>query len=156
MLFNKYTRNYFTYVLLIVIILSGSLLSACGAATPNEESPTETAAPTIVETKTEEVLEVIIPTTIAPIDTVATQKPTYEWTVDPEVTNYHLQVFEGKTKKFARVFPVSDCEATNCNISPATWVLADGNYRWRVRAKVGGEWQPFTEFTSFSVAAPSE
>jgi len=154
---NKKLYKYFSGLLLIMTIFSGSLLTACGSDTPEAEEPVETEEITEAVTNTEEVvvMEQIIPTPIMPMDTMATHKPTYEWTKNPEVTDYNLQLFEGETKKFGKVVPASECGTDNCSITPA-WILADGNYKWRVRAKVGGVWQPFTEFTNFSVATQSE
>jgi hypothetical protein len=93
----------------------------------------------------------LIPTPIFPTVSVATHKPTYQWSKVPNAQAYIIQLYEGTTKKFAKLVPPTVCGTTSCSITP-TWILLDGNYQWRVRAKVGGVWRPFSAFTNFNVA----
>ena len=92
-----------------------------------------------------------VPTPIFPLESVATHKPTYKWSKVTNAQAYILQVYEGATKKFAKSFPAAVCGASQCSVTPV-WILADGNYKWRVQAKVGGTWRTFSEFTNFNVA----
>lgn len=93
----------------------------------------------------------LIPTPIAPDVSVATHKPTYKWSKVPNAQAYTVQLYEGSIKKFAKEVPASACGATTCSITPK-WILPDGNYQWRVRAKVGGIWRKFSPFKDFNVA----
>jgi hypothetical protein len=93
----------------------------------------------------------LIPTPIAPDVSVATHKPTYKWSKVPNAQAYTVQVYEGATKKFAKEVPASACGTTTCSITPK-WILPDGNYQWRVRAKVSGTWRPFSAYKKFNVA----
>jgi subtilisin family serine protease len=91
------------------------------------------------------------PTTIFPKISVATHKPTYKWSKVPNAQTYIVQLYQGDIKKFAKLVPISVCGLTECSITPR-WILPDGNYEWRVRAKVGGIWRKFSPFEDFNVA----
>jgi hypothetical protein len=92
-----------------------------------------------------------VPVPIAPKVSVATHRPTYKWSKVPNAQAYIVQVYQGTTKKFAKQLPVGICSSGTCKFTPK-WILADGNYKWRVRAKVGGTWRTFSAFTNFNVA----
>jgi hypothetical protein len=93
----------------------------------------------------------VVPKTISPKVSVATHRPTYKWSKVPNAQAYIVQVYQGSTKKFAKSVPASVCASGTCKFTPK-WILADGNYKWRVRAKVGGTWRAFSPFTNFNVA----
>ena len=92
-----------------------------------------------------------VPLTIFPDESVATHKPTYKWSKVNNASDYIVQVYQGATKRFAKMVPASVCGATDCSITPL-WIVADGNYQWRVRAKVNGTWRAFSSFEDFNVA----
>jgi hypothetical protein len=92
-----------------------------------------------------------VPTPISPSVSVATHKPTYKWSKVLKAQAYILQVYQGTTKKFAKLVSPTICGTTTCSITP-TWILPDGNYKWRVQAKVSDIWRPFSAFTDFNVA----
>jgi hypothetical protein len=50
---------------------------------------------------------------------------------------------------YTKTVPASVCAAA-CTNTP-TNVLADGVYKWRVRAKIGGLWKAWSAFKNFTV-----
>jgi aqualysin 1 len=84
-----------------------------------------------------------------PSGLIADDTPTYQWTKVAAATQYQYQLFQGTTLIFTKTVTSSVC-TTVCKHTPPT-SLADGDYRWRVRALVGGAWKPFSAFKAFTV-----
>ena len=93
-----------------------------------------------------------IPKPISPSAATPTHKPTYKWSKVPNATNYIIHVYQGTTRIFAKkVLAGAVCDSTTCKIRPNVY-LKDGNYKWRVRAIVGGVLRAFSPFKKFNVA----
>lgn len=77
--------------------------------------------------------------------------PTYTWTKVTNASAYRFQLWRGKTIVYTKTTD-SAC-GTICASTPSK-VLEYKKFKWRVRAKVGGEWRPWSEFKKFNVHNP--
>ncbi len=92
-----------------------------------------------------------LPTLISPIGAVTNNVPVYTWTAVKGASVYQIQVRQGSTWIHDVVLYYA-CAGTICKFLPDK-TLSNQTYYWRVRAKTGSIWNPYTEFTSFSVNA---
>ena len=99
------------------------------------------------------VREAAIPVLKAPFSVITDSTPTYTWTVVPGAANYQYQVFRSGTLVFTRYPSSSTCGASTCASTP-TVSLFRATYKWRVRAKVGGAWQPWSALSEFIITRP--
>jgi len=95
-----------------------------------------------------------IPTPLLPSAVTTTHKPTYKWSKVPNATYYNIQLynFNGTKLLWKPVISSKACGSTTCQFTPPNQFLGDGNYKWRVRAKVGGLWKTFSTYKAFNVA----
>lgn len=137
-----------TFMLLTII---------CGSALSAQASPKQQVDRLKVISSESEVINLYLannsytPTPISPKVSVATHMPAYKWSKVSDAQAYVIQLYQGTTKKFATMVLPSVCGTINCSSKPK-WVLPDGNYKWRVKAKVGGVWQIFSSFSKFNIA----
>ena len=95
-----------------------------------------------------------VPKPLKPVGATPVHKPLYKWTKVKNATNYIIDVYKGTTKLFGRkVSAASVCGPTTCQFNPG-YFLKDGNYKWHVKALVGGIWRKFSAFKNFNVATP--
>lgn len=93
------------------------------------------------------------PTPQAPLGPTTDTTPTYQWTKVTNATSYQYQLVQGTTFVYSQTVQASACNANSCIHTP-TKILAINTYRWRIRAMVGGVWQPFSAYKTFWVAGP--
>ena len=94
-----------------------------------------------------------IPTPQLPSGTITDDTPTYKWTKVAGATQYQFQLMQGTTAIYAKTVAAGACGAA-CTNTP-TNVLADGAYKWRVRAMIGGAWKGWSAFKNFTVQTTS-
>jgi hypothetical protein len=90
-----------------------------------------------------------IPIPVAPKDTINDRTPTFKWTKVNNATAYRYQLWQGTIKVYTKTTGFA-CGTTTCRRTPSN-VLEYQSYKWRVRAKVGGVWRPWSEYQSFNV-----
>lgn len=93
-----------------------------------------------------------IPTSTIPINIISGPTPTYRWSLVPRASHYHYQVFNGNQLQYGYIIQAKDC-LYSCSYLP-TKSLAGGQYRWRVRAMVGGVWMKYSPYQTFEVVIP--
>lgn len=94
-----------------------------------------------------------VPVLQSPRGTILTTIPTYSWSSISGATKYQFQLYLNTTKVLDRLPSSSVCVATVCKIKPAG-TLGYNVYKWRVRAFVGANWQPWSGYKFFTVSAP--
>jgi len=92
-----------------------------------------------------------IPAPISPKSTITDRTPTYKWTKVNNATAYRFQLWQGTTMVYTKT-AVPTCGTATCTQTPSE-VLGYKSFKWRVRAKVGGVWRPWSEYKYFIVAA---
>ncbi|MFH2038215.1 MAG: DUF1080 domain-containing protein [Chloroflexota bacterium] len=161
-------RFYGLFVMVIVaIILStspGVLVSKVHAMPSLLPLPITTTSGNIpVKTVTTDVERFLVKNLIVGSSTVSTPKsptgsitdrtPTFLWTRTTAATSYQFQVWKGTTKVYSKTVSSGACGATTCSNTP-TNTLTYAAYKWKVRAKVGGVWKPWSAYKAFIVKAP--
>jgi hypothetical protein len=94
-----------------------------------------------------------VPNTLAPIGTLYTTTPAYKWSKVTGATQYQLDVYLGDVLLLTTPVPSGACGSSTCQFKPAV-ALADGAYRWQVRAYAGGAWWGWSALRNFSVVNP--
>jgi hypothetical protein len=89
----------------------------------------------------------------SPSGTITDDTPTYKWTTVAGATKYQYQLFQGATLIYTKSLAASACTKTCTNTPPTA--LADGPYKWRVRANVSGVWKAWSAFKPFTVEVPN-
>jgi len=90
------------------------------------------------------------PVPLAPNSASVIKQPTYKWNKVPGATNYELQLYKGSTLVYTKLMGTNVCGTSVC--SQKFWnVLTIGDYRWRIRAKVSGQWSLFSDYMDFRV-----
>jgi len=98
--------------------------------------------------------KVLTPQTLfLPSGTTTDRTPKFKWSKVPGATHYSIQVWLGTTKVYTKTYTYA-CATATCAKSPAT-ILGFKNYKFRVRAKVNGVWQPWSKYKKFSVIPKS-
>ena len=128
-------------ILFLLLALLGSGLPV--AAAPTGEGPISAEAAPLAEP----------PVLVSPIDGATTTGtsdpplgvPTLEWLPVTGATLYHVQV--SASAGFATVVVEKDTYATTYTPEIA---FADGEYYWRVRAKIGTTWEAYANAWTFS------
>jgi len=98
-------------------------------------------------------------------ESVFTTTPKFRFTPAEGATKYRIDVWEGTDTSGTLLYTIKDrgtcnVEGTACWIRPPTALRAgvyngwDGNYFWRIRAKVNGEWPPSWSQVGFTVLSP--
>jgi hypothetical protein len=80
---------------------------------------------------------------VAPSGTVNTEGPTYEWEAGSDATEYQLYVTDLDLNIVVSEWhdAADVCSGSSCSLTPST-TLAEGGYRWWVRARnaAGSTW----------------
>jgi len=95
---------------------------------------------------------ITVPTPKKPSGMIFDRTPTYKWTKINNATAYQYQLWRGTTIIYTKTTG-SACGATICARTP-TNVLGYTDYKWRVRAKVGGVWRPWSGYLVFNIHNP--
>jgi len=95
---------------------------------------------------------ITVPTPKKPSGMIFDRTPTYKWTKINNATAYQYQLWQGTTIIYTKTTG-SACGATICARTP-TNVLGYTDYKWRVRAKVGGVWRPWSGYLVFNIHNP--
>jgi len=91
-----------------------------------------------------------IPTPLEPSANITDRKPRYAWTVVSGAAKYQIQLRKGTTLVYNNYASSSVCGTSTCSKTPAT-TLGYFTYKWRVRAKIGGVWGPWSSYKFFTV-----
>ncbi len=70
----------------------------------------------------------------------------------PGATQYRYQLLKGATTLYTITAPSSDCDAATCSNTPPT-ILSSAAYQWNVQAFVGGNWQAYSNWLTFTIPA---
>ncbi len=90
------------------------------------------------------------PTPVLPDGTTPEDTPRFKWEEHPGATSYQIQVFKGDTWIYKKTVWSPYC--SGCTCMKRFWRnLDDGYYKWRVRGKVDGEWQNWSDWKWFHV-----
>ncbi|MFH2039756.1 MAG: C39 family peptidase, partial [Chloroflexota bacterium] len=98
---------------------------------------------------------VVIPTPLKPTGTITDTTPTYQWSKISGATNYLYQLYRGTTLVYTKTVTSGVCGSTTCSNTPTNVLPYASTYKWRVRAKVGGVWKPYSVYKTFTVAMPT-
>lgn len=97
----------------------------------------------------------VAPTQIAPLGTISTTQPTFQWSRVTAGAWYYLWISGPSGTVLDQWYQVSVCSGSTCSVTP-TLNLANGAYSWWIQAWSSeggyGAWSPAGNFT---VAAPS-
>lgn len=93
----------------------------------------------------------VIPNPMSPTGLGKDATPTYVWGKVNKASSYRFSVLTADKLALKYSFEVnaSKCGDT-CKKTPVK-ALVPGNYVWQVQAKVGGTWQPYSDFKNFSI-----
>jgi hypothetical protein len=133
----------FAVVALLVAWLGGTFLALPANA--------QSEAPRGVQT---EPLASNVPTLVFPIGTIPINRIIYIWTSISGATKYQVQAYQGAAQKLNRVADSSVCISGTCSIK-AGFDLPAGTYKWRVRAMIGGVYQPYSSWQFFIISGPT-
>lgn len=92
-----------------------------------------------------------VPAPVFPKDTLPIKRIIFIWTSVGGADRYQLQLYQGSSLLFNKVLDQTACVSGTCSFR-APSDLPDGNYAWKVRARVGGTYQPYSVLLAFSVA----
>ncbi|MEL7591717.1 MAG: hypothetical protein AAGU17_10550 [Anaerolineaceae bacterium] len=143
-------KNWF--LLLVVVLILSVPISPVGA----QNGPTEPggisvdlpSSPYVIYPKYED---------------ITTKTPTFRFTDYSEygATKYRIELYNDETEALIyQQTGTGNCDGTECTMQlliPLKFVTLDsdeGEYRWRIRAKVGGEWPPLWDQATFRVLKP--
>jgi hypothetical protein len=101
--------------------------------------------------------KVAAPTTKQPSVVNTMPNPKIIWTPVAGQTRYQIQLYtSGGVKKLDKTFDTSVCGATTCTYAPTTAILnlANGAYKWKVRAGDAVEWGTYSAFKTFNKVSP--
>jgi Leucine-rich repeat (LRR) protein len=101
--------------------------------------------------------KVAAPTTKQPSVVNTMPNPKIIWTPVAGQTRYQVQLYtSGGVKKLDKTFDTSVCGATTCTYAPTTAILnlANGAYKWKVRAGDAVEWGTYSAFKTFNKVSP--
>lgn len=91
-------------------------------------------------------------------EAVYTKTPKFRFTEFPGATKYRIDVWNDITDELVYTFKgTGNCSAGECWLKPSTSLKiydisgVKGQYLWRVRAKVNGEWPPLWSQATFAV-----
>jgi hypothetical protein len=91
---------------------------------------------------------------LSPLGVTYTRLPAYRWRSVAGATQYQYQVFLGEGLLFSKTVSSSVCSGGQCVNRPSNTLAYGESYQWRVRANIGGSWQPYQEFSAFKVVKP--
>ncbi len=95
-----------------------------------------------------------VPTPQSPSGSITDTTPTYKWTTVTGATQYRYQLLQGTTVVYTKTVAATVCGASTCSNTPTT-ALGYLAYKWKVQAMVGGVWNVYSAFKTFTVSAPS-
>ena len=93
----------------------------------------------------------IIPTTIAPTGAIYDRYPVFEWSSMKGASKYQVEVYQNGILKHSIQAAITVCDETTCRFSPGLRVGIDKNNTWRVRARFGSYWGPYSAEQQFTV-----
>lgn len=91
-----------------------------------------------------------IPTPKTPTGVIYDSTPTFQWTAIAGATQYQYQVLSGAAVIYTQTVAAGVCQGGNCTGTAAT-DLNFASYTWKVRAKIGTAWRPFSTTKSFTI-----
>lgn len=130
-------------VIALLIAWLGGTFSALPAKAQSQTAPADQA----------ETLAANVPTLVFPQNTVPIKRIIYIWTSISGAANYQIQVYQGTAQKLNKVTGIAICASGTCSIK-TSFDLSNGTYTWRARAKVGGIYQPYSAWQTFTVSTP--
>ena len=93
---------------------------------------------------------IMTPLPQAPLGTLTMNRPTYQWTRVVGAKQYQIQLELGSKVIYIKTLPATACVVNLCSNKPTT-ALADGAYKWRVRALIGTTWHAYSGFMAFKI-----
>lgn len=129
---------------LIMTLITASVVVLPGGALPGGASPIRSVQ-----------LVANVPVQLFPGSGVVlpVKRIVYVWSAVPGATVYQLQVAQGATILMSKNPGSAACVSDACSTRFGT-DLVNGTYQWRMRAYVGGAWQTYSSWQSFTVSVP--
>jgi len=93
----------------------------------------------------------ITPGALAPTGSSYERFPVFEWTAMPEASRYRLQIYQNGALKHTTTIDTTVCDIYTCVLSPGLRVGIDKALTWRVQARFGSYWGPYSAPLSFDV-----
>jgi len=93
----------------------------------------------------------ITPTALTPAGSSYERFPVFEWTSMPEASRYRLQIYQNGALKYTTTATTDVCDKYTCVLSPGLRVGIDKALTWRVQARFGSYWGPYSPPQSFNV-----
>lgn len=93
----------------------------------------------------------VIPDPIAPTGSTTDKTPTYKWSRIAGATQYRYQLMKGATLVYTKAVTSSACGVIVCTNTPTTVLGVSNLYKWRVQAFVGGVWQAYSAYKTFTI-----
>jgi len=93
----------------------------------------------------------ITPTAFAPSGAIYDRYPMFEWSAMKGASKYQVEVYQNGILKHSIQAEVTECDDTVCRFSPGLRVGIDKNNMWRVKARFGSYWGPYSAEQQFTV-----
>lgn len=93
----------------------------------------------------------ITPTAFAPTGVIYNRYPVFEWSSMKGASKYQLEVYQNGVLKHSIQAAITECDDTVCRFSPGLRVGIEKHNTWRVRARFGSYWGPYSAEQQFSV-----
>jgi hypothetical protein len=131
-------------VIVIVMLMASAVVVLPGSALPGGASPIQSVR-----------LVANVPLQLFPGSGIVLpiKRIVYVWSVVPGATQYHLQVMQGTTVIMNKYPGAAACVSDSCTVRHNA-DLANGTYKWRMRAFVAGLWRTYSDWQSFTVSVP--
>ena len=133
--------------------LGNALIQACNTLVGTNGITAEDCLQVRITTYATEMLERPNLPPIIPNGNIINRTPEYTWTEEVGATNYQIQLKKGLTTVYKMTVDSSVCTGSMCTTTPPD-ILGYKTYKWRVRAKVGGKWGPWSSYITFTVNKP--
>ena len=88
------------------------------------------------------------PVLLDPVFEVSNGKPAFAWSTVIGMVRYQVQISRGSKVIVEEFVLPENCGGGRCSFSPDV-SLANGTYKWRVRAHNGGRWNAYSAFKPF-------
>jgi hypothetical protein len=94
-----------------------------------------------------------VPTLVFPKSVVPIHRMIYIWTSVSGATRYQIQIYRAATQILNRGITSAVCVSGTCSFRHDV-DLSNASHTWRIRALVGGVWQAYSPWQTFSVSLP--
>jgi hypothetical protein len=93
----------------------------------------------------------ITPAAITPAGAIYERYPVFVWSAMKGASKYQVEIYQNGSLKYSINAAPSECDEIVCRFSPGLRVGIDKQNTWRVRARFGSYWGPYSVEQQFSV-----